>query len=1208
MHSDRRLRQAVRSAERRLPWSVRRLVRQARRPEERRSSMVTAVVAASTADAAWLGSCLDSLRGQSHRNLEILVVLHGPGGGPLQVAQGHAHADWRVRLVPAEGLGQGAARNLGAERARGRYVCFVGAKDVVPPAGIRSLVESLDSTGSDVAIGRAVTLPMPRSVEAAPDPAHDDYRRATTLDDFPLAVADLGTGNRLFSTAFWRASGLEFPEQTTAGVRPLAIDAFVSSSRFDMLPEVTYHEMTRGQGVPFGTMQDAMSDLAGWLTDQKTTWATLGGVEAAAVRDALAYVVCDDWAIRFIDDAERASDEQWQDLRAFLHSVVDVMDPKMWARVRAECKVKVWLVTADRRPELEEFLSARWFELGNRPTEVVDGEVRALLPYYGDPEVGVPDSCFVMSEHETALSSVLRGVRWDGGHLELDLFTWIAFVASGEEKPLVEVEAVCAATGRRVPLEVTQYADPEVTVAAGHRYQDYAQGALTARLDVAALARDAAPRPETSDRAFLHADSLAEWRLELRVVAQGVERRGTITRRDERGTAGILFAPILGARHEADRRLQVIPDPRAGIRVVSLPPMDARLEKAKVNGRRVRGTVATVLEDAVSVVATRVDGVQAKAKLTPADDGRLEFKLNLPETPVAEGANPRVWRLRLLDRSRTEHPLAFGTPGSEDLWLGEGPESDVLVGRTGSGACEIVESRRTVVLESLAVEDDRWVVGGRWPGRVPAQWTARLRNKRVTLEADRPTVESQRFQASIPTTFDEWGLGATRIPSGFYFLDVLQSEGREPVQVRMVLDRAMAARLLANEEREEFRAKRICQGRETGVRLAAPLQADERGPFAQKALQEWHRTCDLPIDEQAVYLQSYTGVAATDSQRAIHEELRRTRPELTLYWGVADTSTEVPEGAVPLLIQSREWYRVLATAKYLCNNIDFDRWFTKRPGQQFLQTFHGYPAKSMGIRLWSAKQFTPRRIRAELARTSDDWDLILTPAPEMDVHYRTEYAYDGPIESAGYPRDDALLAPSADEARRAARERLGVSPDATVVLYAPTWRDDQATSYRSAAIVRHLDLESATERLGEEYVFLMRGHRFHARGARRSGRTARLIDVTDYPEINDLILAADAAVLDYSSLRFDFALTGRPMLFLVPDLPTYVGGVRGFLYPFEESAPGPLIDDAEQVVERLRDLDRVRVEYADAYEQFNKRFNYLQDGRAAERVVKRFFR
>ena len=1168
---------------------------------------MTAVVAASAGDAQWLGECLDSLRGQTHRNLEILVVLYGEPGGSAPVAAEHAAEDWRVRVVADGGPTAGTARNLGARRAVGRYTCFVDATDVVPPAGLRLLVKALDRSGSDLAIGRALQLPLARSAEAAGDPAHDSYREGVTLQDFPLAVADLSTGNRLFRSDFWRRSGLAFPERPAPGQRPLATDAFVASRAFDLLPDVTYHEVRRAGGVPFGAMQDAMAELDAWLVDQDATWSTLAGAEATAVRDAWAFVVCDDWAQPFVDDVERASEEQWRSLRAFLTSVVEQVGPRTWARVRAENRVKLRLVVAGHRAELEDFLSRRWFELGNRPTEVTDGEVRALLPFHERTDLGVPASDFVMSESETALTSVLRGVRWEGATVELDVFAWIPFVACADEPPEVEVEAVCAASGRRVPVPVHQRVDPEVTVAAGHRYQDYRQGALTVRVDAAALAADAPPRPEDAGRAFALPDSLAEWWLEIRMVAQGVERRGSITRRDERGTAGMLFAPVLGARHEAGHRLQVIPDPQHGMRLAALAPVASRLVAATVKGRRLRGAVETAEEGLVSVVATRADGVQAKARLVPAEGGGLEFTLKLPSPPAPEGVNHRVWRLRMLDRSRTDRPLGFGRDGSTDLWLGEDDAAEVVVGRTGSGGCEVVECDRTVVLEALELLDDCWRVTARWPGRVPDGFGTRIRNKRFLVPGEPPQVDGRRFSTTLPTTYDEWGLGATGLPNGIYFLDVVHGDGPDPVQARVVLDRDVAGALLHDEDLATSRARRVCHGRDTGVRISSAMDVHERGPYAQKQLQEWFRTGEHPLDEKAVYLQSYTGVAATDSQRAIHDELRRTRPDLTLYWGVADRATHVPDGGVPVQINSREYYRVLATAKYLCNNIDFDRWFVKRPGQQFLQTFHGYPAKSMGIRLWEAKLFTPRRIALELERTSDDWDLILTPAPEMDVHYRTEYAYEGPIESSGYPRDDALLADSADDVRRATRERLGIGPDTTVVLYAPTWRDDLATSYRSATMVRHLDLESATERLGEDFVFLMRGHRFHAKGSQRSGRTARLIDVTDYPEINDLILASDAAVLDYSSLRFDFALTGRPMLFLVPDLPSYVGGVRGFLYPFEESAPGPLIDDAEEVVDRLLDLDGVRTEFAGAYERFNERFNYLQDGRAAERVVKRFF-
>ena len=104
-------------------------------------------------------------------------------------------------------------------------------------------------------------------------------------------------------------------------------------------------------------------------------------------------------------------------------------------------------------------------------------------------------------------------------------------------------------------------------------------------------------------------------------------------------------------------------------------------------------------------------------------------------------------------------------------------------------------------------------------------------------------------------------------------------------------------------------------------------------------------------------------------------------------------------------------------------------------------------------------------------------------------------------------------------------------------------------------MTEHLDVDAAAAALGDSHVILLRGHRFHAPGPSRPG----VVDVTDHPEINDLVLASDVAVLDYSSLRFDYALTGRPMVFLVPDLEDYTGGVRGLPLPVRRDRPGPLV-------------------------------------------------
>jgi CDP-glycerol glycerophosphotransferase len=113
-------------------------------------------------------------------------------------------------------------------------------------------------------------------------------------------------------------------------------------------------------------------------------------------------------------------------------------------------------------------------------------------------------------------------------------------------------------------------------------------------------------------------------------------------------------------------------------------------------------------------------------------------------------------------------------------------------------------------------------------------------------------------------------------------------------------------------------------------------------------------------------------------------------------------------------------------------------------------------------------------------------------------------------------------------------------------------------------------------------------------------------DVSAYPEINDLLLAADVAVLDYSSIRFDWLITGKPVMFFVPDLENYLSS-RRVLFDYAPTAPGPLLSTTTEVAEALLDLGSVVSQYASARELFNKEFNRLHDGHASERVVDAFF-
>jgi CDP-glycerol glycerophosphotransferase len=176
-----------------------------------------------------------------------------------------------------------------------------------------------------------------------------------------------------------------------------------------------------------------------------------------------------------------------------------------------------------------------------------------------------------------------------------------------------------------------------------------------------------------------------------------------------------------------------------------------------------------------------------------------------------------------------------------------------------------------------------------------------------------------------------------------------------------------------------------------------------------------------------------------------------------------------------------------------------------------------------------------------------------------------------------------------------------------VLLYAPTFRDELAQNDFKASMVDFLDIPRLAAALGDSFMLLVRGHAFNARVDARVGSRGNVLDVTDYPNVADLCLASDAAILDYSSLRFDYALTGKPMIFMVPDLEQYTETSRGSLFSYEPTAPGPHLKTTTDVVSAARDLPAVRRDYADAYAAFTAEFLDLDDGHATERLVDRVF-
>jgi CDP-glycerol glycerophosphotransferase len=208
---------------------------------------------------------------------------------------------------------------------------------------------------------------------------------------------------------------------------------------------------------------------------------------------------------------------------------------------------------------------------------------------------------------------------------------------------------------------------------------------------------------------------------------------------------------------------------------------------------------------------------------------------------------------------------------------------------------------------------------------------------------------------------------------------------------------------------------------------------------------------------------------------------------------------------------------------------------------------------------------------------------------------RQALGYDGRILEIGRPSNDLLLSPAAPGVRAEVRARLGIGDEQTVVLYAPTWRDD-ARRGGSWEKVLHLDHDRVTA-ARQDVTVLVRGHPNTAAVPTVRG-FERVVDVTSYPDIARLYLAADVLVTDYSAAMFDFALTDRRIILLVPDLATYRDQVRGLYLDLESMAPGPVVTSTDEVLDALDDDS-----WALARKQLCSTYAPYDDGAATRRVL-----
>ncbi|HET6551199.1 MAG TPA: CDP-glycerol glycerophosphotransferase family protein [Solirubrobacter sp.] len=1111
----------------------------------------------------YLAACLESLAAQTLTDIEVVMVNDGSTDGSPAIAEAFAARDPRFKLISQPNGGLSRARNTGIDAATGEFLAFVDSDDVVAPNAYELLVAALDRSGSDFASGFAhrLTSSGTRPVVFLAK-AFAETRLKTHITRDRLLLRDRTAWNKLFRRSFWDEQGRRFPDGRLYEDIPVTLPLHFAARSVDVLSDVIYYWRTR-EGEDLSITQRradprALDDRLAAIRDVDEYLAQTGRRRERRWYDAS--VVADDLKL-FLNVIDDGDEEYRAHFLERVNGFLAGVGRGAYRRLAAVDRIKWFLVRRRMLPELLEL--RRWQREEMRETP----PVRVRGHWYLDHPLRkrLPRRLFRV-DRELDFSTGLERLDWEDGRLRIDGWAFVRGVgADGPRSQRVTIKAL--RPGRLRPLwlraggvraRAKAVHRPELVATSGTELSDVSWAGFTATLD---------PRRLRSRR---------RWREQDRDLFVTV-RPGRIWRARSRFDV------------DAGRPLRAVEHVMPGGAIVATAPaangtvrLHVRTEWAMVQEVGFDGSALLLAGELRVPDASGLElELRRRGRVPLAVEGGTRFSARVP-VPDRDGA----WGLFLV-RGGTRHRVTVAED-VEGAWA-RGEREVALVRALDGTATVAVRAPRATVEEARWTDDGVLELAG----------SVRVAGEELVLAGDAVRhafpleADEGRFAVRLPVAAVPSLGGPLPLPADTWRLLVRRGSEEVPVALSGALyDRLPLRTVVAH---KPFRLGISADGDAILV-VARDLDREESGRRNKRRLRAtvYAAGRSEPLRDAVVY-SSFFGRQYSDSPRAIHEELVRRDAPLEHLWVVRDGSCRVPPTASVLRHGSREYYEAFARSRFVVYNDVFPSWLDRRPDQVVLQTGHGTPLKEVGVDL-ARRRNELRRFEREWERQGSSWQYVLSPNRVSTPILRRSYPNEGELLETGLPKTDVLAS------QRDVRRALGLPEGARVVLYAPTYRDHVRDYSGRHRLEPALDVDRLRAAVGDDTIVLFRKH---PRVVDPVPATADgfVHDVSSYPDATELLLAADVLVTDYSSLMFDFAVTGRPMVFFAYDLDAYRDEVRGFNFDYEAIVPGPLVRTNDELAEALRG----GADFAERYRSFAATFCEFDDGRAAARVVDRLF-
>jgi CDP-glycerol glycerophosphotransferase len=362
----------------------------------------------------------------------------------------------------------------------------------------------------------------------------------------------------------------------------------------------------------------------------------------------------------------------------------------------------------------------------------------------------------------------------------------------------------------------------------------------------------------------------------------------------------------------------------------------------------------------------------------------------------------------------------------------------------------------------------------------------------------------------------------------------------------------------------------------------------------------------LPKKRKLVIFESFHAKQFSDSPRALYEYMKKEYPDFELIWSVDKQAVSLFEGmGVPFIRRfSMKWFLTFPRAKYWVNNVRLPGWMPKPRNTVYVQTWHGTPLKKLGLDIGEIHMpgTDTSEYQSNFIKESEKWDHLVSPNAYSSEIFKRAFHFKGNMIESGYPRNDVLS--NYEQADLVSiKEKLNIPAHKKIMLYAPTWRDNEFYEKGKYKFEFQFDLDKWKEEFGQEWVLLSRMHYLVAENFDFSAHEGTVYDVSSHPDIRELYLVSDLLITDYSSVFFDYAILNRPIIFFMYDLENYRDQLRGFYMNIQEDAPGPIVQTESELFDAIKELDGADMLESQKFKEFKNKFSSWEDGQAASRVV-----